>query len=198
MPLQFLILLAFAFLAMALFAAGTIFEKLRAMLGGEPAIVWIVAGGVTIVMGGVLTYVVAGIERVQSLNRSALELSRGDLSRPLVSKGHRTFALVHVQDEIDELSTAVSPQTAAELTGMMELVVQGGTGTAAQIPGISVAGKTGTAETGRPGANDTWFICFAPADAPQVAVAVALSDQAGTGGASAAPIARTIMEAVLR
>ncbi len=106
-PLQILILLAFAFLAMGLFTAGTFFEDLRAMLGGSPAIVWILAGGVTIAMGGLLTFVVAGTSRVQSLNRSALELSRGDLSRPLASKGHRTFVGVAVQDEIDELSTAV-------------------------------------------------------------------------------------------
>jgi peptidoglycan glycosyltransferase len=96
-----------------------------------------------------------------------------------------------------ELSRAVSPDTAAALTAMMELVVESGTGTAAQIPGVRVAGKTGTAETGRPEENDAWFIAFAPADAPRVAVAVALSGQAGTGGATAAPIARTIMEAVL-
>ena len=79
---------------------------------------------------------------------------------------------------------------------MMEAAVQAGTGTAAQIPGVRVAGKTGTAETGRAGENDTWFIAFAPADAPRVAVAVALSDQAGTGGGTAAPIARSIMQAV--
>jgi peptidoglycan glycosyltransferase len=97
----------------------------------------------------------------------------------------------------DEYSEAVSPQTSAEITAMMELAVQAGTGTAAQIPGVRVAGKTGTAETGRPGENDTWFIAFAPADAPRVAVAVALSNQAGTGGGTAAPIARSIMQAVL-
>jgi peptidoglycan glycosyltransferase len=97
----------------------------------------------------------------------------------------------------EEFSRAVSPETAAQLNGMMQLVVESGTGTAAQIPGTPVAGKTGTAETGRPGANDTWFICFAPADNPRVAVAVALSDQAGTGGTTAAPVARAIMEAVL-
>jgi peptidoglycan glycosyltransferase len=97
----------------------------------------------------------------------------------------------------DELSEAVSPQTAADLAAMMELVVQSGTGTAAQIPGVRVGGKTGTAETGRPGENDTWFLAFAPAGAPRVAVAVALSGKAGTGGATAAPIARTIMQALL-
>ena len=59
-----------------------------------------------------------------------------------------------------------------------------GTGTAAQIPGVRVAGKTGTAETGTPdGENNAWFIGFAPADAPRVAVAVVLSGQSGTGGA---------------
>jgi penicillin-binding protein A len=94
-------------------------------------------------------------------------------------------------------SGAVSSKTAAELTAMMELVVQSGTGTAAQIPGVRVAGKTGTAETGRDERNNAWFIGFAPADAPQVAVAVVLSDQSGTGGQVAAPIARALMETLL-
>jgi peptidoglycan glycosyltransferase len=98
----------------------------------------------------------------------------------------------------EEWKTAVKPTTAAELTAMMVQVVESGTGTAAQISGVSVAGKTGTAETGVAGRNNTWFIAFAPAEAPKVAVAVALSDQSGTGGATAAPIAKEIIEAVLR
>jgi peptidoglycan glycosyltransferase len=93
---------------------------------------------------------------------------------------------------------AIKPRAAAELTAMMRAVVEAGTGTAAQIPGVPVAGKTGTAETGRPGENDTWFIAFAPADRPRVAVAVALSNQSGTGGETAAPIAKEINEALLR
>jgi len=97
-----------------------------------------------------------------------------------------------------EWKTAVKPETAAELTAMMKAVVESGTATSAQIPGISVAGKTGTAETGRQGANDTWFIAFAPAESPKVAVAVALSNQDSTGGATAAPIAKAIMEALLQ
>lgn len=97
----------------------------------------------------------------------------------------------------EELGQAIGPDTAAELTAMMELAVEAGTGTAAQIPGVRVAGKTGTAETGRDERNDVWFVGFAPADAPRVAVAVALSGQAGTGGAIAAPIARAIMETLL-
>jgi peptidoglycan glycosyltransferase len=94
---------------------------------------------------------------------------------------------------------AISPQTAAELTTMMESVVTGGTGTAAQIPGVRVAGKTGTAETSKPGVNTAWFVAFAPADNPRYAVAVALENQLHkTGGEVAAPIAKTVMEALLR
>jgi peptidoglycan glycosyltransferase len=92
---------------------------------------------------------------------------------------------------------AMSAGTAAELTAMMRRVVESGTGTAAQIPGVAVAGKTGTAETGRENENDTWFIAFAPADRPKVAVAVALSNQDGTGGSTAAPIAKDIIAALL-
>ena len=102
------------------------------------------------------------------------------------------------RSEPDTWKEPMSAKTAAELTAMMTAVVQGGTGVAAQIPGVQVAGKTGTAETGRTGENDTWFIAFAPANDPQVAVAVALSNQSGTGGATAAPIAKEIMEALLR
>ena len=99
--------------------------------------------------------------------------------------------------EPNEWKTAIKPRTAAELQAMMSAVVESGTATGAQIPGVSVAGKTGTAETGREGQNDTWFIAFAPVENPEVAVAVALSNQDGTGGATAAPIAKAIMEAIL-
>jgi peptidoglycan glycosyltransferase len=92
---------------------------------------------------------------------------------------------------------AISTQTAQELTQMMEAVVTGGTGTAAQIPGIRVAGKTGTAEIGIRGRYDAWFIAFAPADNPRVAVAVAIENSTGFGGSVAAPIAKSLMEAIL-
>jgi methyl-accepting chemotaxis protein len=101
-----MILLAFSFLALALFAAGTRYDEL-VRLFGAPLVVWIVAGAITVVLGGVLTYVVAGVERVQVLNRSALEISRGDLSKPLDAKGDRRILVFRVQDEIDELSAAV-------------------------------------------------------------------------------------------
>ena len=98
------------------------------------------------------------------------------------------------------LGRSVSKDTAAAISEMMLGVVQRGTGTAAAIPGYTVAGKTGTAETGIPGRNTTWFICFAgPNDGspPQIAVAVVLEGQTRTGGVTAAPIAREVMQALL-
>jgi peptidoglycan glycosyltransferase len=93
---------------------------------------------------------------------------------------------------------AMRTSTANDITRMMEAVVTGGTGTAAQIPGIQVAGKTGTAETGGAGTlNTTWFIAFAPANAPRVAIAVVLQNQTGAGGTTAAPIAKAVMQALL-
>jgi peptidoglycan glycosyltransferase len=96
-----------------------------------------------------------------------------------------------------KLKRAISPGTSQELTSMMVGAVESGTGTAAQIPGIQVAGKTGTAETGVAGRYTSWFICFAPADHPRVAVAVVLENQTGFGGQVAAPIARSVMQALL-
>jgi peptidoglycan glycosyltransferase len=96
------------------------------------------------------------------------------------------------------MGRAIKPETAAELNQMMQLVVTGGTGTHAQIPGIKVAGKTGTAETGVDHVYTAWFVCFAPADNPQVAVAVVLQNQLnGFGGAVSAPIAKQVMQALL-
>jgi penicillin-binding protein A len=113
----------------------------------------------------------------------------------IVSPGGNT--ITHVKPE--RLARPIKRQTADALTRMMELAVAGGTGTAAQIPGVRVAGKTGTAETGRENINTTWFAAFAPADAPKVAIAVVVENQrGGFGGTVAAPIARQVMEALLR
>src|SRR5699024_7773494 len=105
------------------------------------------------------------------------------------------------------LSEPVSAENAATMTDMMINVVENGTGQAARISGVQVAGKTGTAETRGEGPDGTvppraWFTSFAPADDPQVAVAVVLEGTeelgaSGTGGAVAAPVARQIMQAVL-
>ncbi|HZS31467.1 MAG TPA: penicillin-binding protein 2 [Gaiellaceae bacterium] len=98
------------------------------------------------------------------------------------------------------LGRVIKSTTAAELNQMMQLVVQGGTGTTAQIPGVEVAGKTGTAELGPayPNIYDAWFVCFAPANNPQVAVAVVVEKQLnGFGGSISAPIAKAILENLL-
>lgn len=109
---------------------------------------------------------------------------------------------------------AISSSVSDQLTQMMVSVVDNGTGTNAQIPGISVAGKTGTAETGRAGQKPyAWFVSFAPADNPRVAVAVVVLDTEKvlrgscngggdcdggvSGNGMAAPVARAVMEAVL-
>jgi len=98
--------------------------------------------------------------------------------------------------------TAMTPATAQALNAMMRTVVERGTGTRAQIAGVAVAGKTGTAQnsTGNPHA---WFVGFAPAEAPQYAVAVIVenggtsSGDNATGGVVAAPIGARMLQAAL-
>jgi len=132
-----------------------------------------------------------------------------DLATPLemVSVG-ATIALDgrRVQPRITTIDPVISrqvisAQVAHEVRSMMIGVVNSGTGTAAAIPGVEVAGKTGTAEL-RPNSSDpkdadAWFVAFAPAQDPKVAVAVMLVG-AGFGGTAAAPIARQVLEAALR
>jgi peptidoglycan glycosyltransferase len=104
---------------------------------------------------------------------------------------------VVLRHEPKEVGRVMKPSTASALTEMMVDAVSAGTGTAAQISGVEVAGKTGTAETGVAGRNTTWFVAFAPAEGAQIAVAVALENQTGTGGSTAAPIAREILTTAL-
>ncbi len=106
------------------------------------------------------------------------------------------------QTEIDVIGQAMSSETAAILTQMMERVVTEGTGRAAAIPGFRVAGKTGTA-TGADGFSNPWFIGFAPIDNPTIAIAVLVEGDASTGesasgGSVAAPIASEVIQAWLR
>jgi peptidoglycan glycosyltransferase len=91
---------------------------------------------------------------------------------------------------------ATKATTATELNTMMQRVVNAGTATAAALEGIQVAGKTGTAEKGD-GTNLAWFIGFAPAEDPRVAVAVVVEDTTQTGGEAAAPLAAAVIKTAL-
>jgi penicillin-binding protein A len=97
---------------------------------------------------------------------------------------------------------AVSPEVAAELTQMMKSVVQHGTGTTVQIPGVEVAGKTGTAENAPGNPPHAWFVAFAPAAQPKIAVSVVVENGGGvndaTGATVAGPIAKAVLQAALK
>jgi peptidoglycan glycosyltransferase len=94
-------------------------------------------------------------------------------------------------------ATVMSQGAAAQLGQMMQHVVEEGTGTAARLQGVSVAGKTGTAEIPGTTENQVWFIGYAPVDKPRMAVAVTIERTQGEGGTVAAPIAKQVLEALL-
>jgi peptidoglycan glycosyltransferase len=127
---------------------------------------------------------------------------RGRLMEPhVVDKIVGPGGKVIEKQEPHLIRQAVSEKTADAVADMMRSAVARGTGTAAQIYGDSIGGKTGTGETGIPGSNTTWFIAFAGKDeesAPELAIAVVLQNQSGVGGTTAAPIARTVMQAILQ
>ena len=101
--------------------------------------------------------------------------------------------------EPKQFSRVMSASSARQVNQMMQQVVKEGTGTAAALAGIDVGGKTGTAEVDRScGPNQLWFIGFAPANDPKVAVAATVECGAGTGGTVAAPIAKAVMQELLK
>ncbi len=122
-------------------------------------------------------------------------LMRPRLGARIVDRDGRTVKTIQPVKQ----KQVMSPATAKAVKTMMVAVVQRGTGTKASIPGIQVAGKTGTAET-QIGSqiNNAWFIAFAPADHPRVAIAVYVRHVPGFGGDFAAPIAKTVMQELLR
>ncbi len=134
---------------------------------------------------------------------SAAVANRGVVMKPhLVRKVTSSDLEVLDETPTQQLSQAISQDTASALTRMMQGVVEDGTGTAAQIKGIDVAGKTGTAQHAEGKAPHAWFTGFAPAVDAKIAVAVVVEDggNAGSeaaGGRVAAPIAKAVMQAVL-
>ncbi len=127
----------------------------------------------------------------------------GEVMRPYAVKTIRTPSLrVLEQTEPERLSQAMSARNARKLQDMMVSVVQKGTATSAQIPGVRVGAKTGTAQSTADRPPYAWFVAMAPANDPKVAVAVVVesSNTARSeiaGGRLAGPIARSVMEAVL-
>jgi peptidoglycan glycosyltransferase len=95
-----------------------------------------------------------------------------------------------------EWTKACDPAVAVLVRDLMVGVVKSGSGTRAAIKGVRVAGKTGTAEVGRGLPTHAWFIAFAPAERPVVALAIVL-ENAGVGGRVAAPAAKGVLEAAL-
>lgn len=136
---------------------------------------------------------------------SAAVANRGVLMNPYLVDELRGPDLVSVLEVTNpqELSRAVSTETARQLTDMMVDVVENGTGQSARIPGVRVGGKTGTAQSAPDRPPYAWFTSFAPADDPQVAVAVVIEEAPNVGrdeiagGRLAAPVAVAVMEAVL-
>ncbi|HVD27348.1 MAG TPA: penicillin-binding transpeptidase domain-containing protein, partial [Mycobacteriales bacterium] len=127
---------------------------------------------------------------------AAAVANRGTLMKPyLVSQVQAPDLTVIDKTDPEEMSRPVSEEVAGQLTEMMTSVVNKGTGRRARIDGVQVAGKTGTAENS---ADDhSWFIGFAPADDPKIAVAIFIKNGGGTGGGIAAPIAHDVMQAYL-
>lgn len=155
---------------------------------------------------------VAGVSAIGQGEVLASPLEMASVSQTIANEGVRSPTSM-VKDP--ELAgdypdvTAVSPETAKQVRDMMIEVVNSGTGIAAAVPGVTVAGKTGTAELGtvsdeQPiGAEepeqdvDAWFTAFAPAENPKLAVAVMVIKAPGDGGTVAAPIAQQILAAGL-
>jgi peptidoglycan glycosyltransferase len=128
----------------------------------------------------------------------------GVVMKPYVVDGVLTPELEPLpRTDPQELSQAISADTADQVTKLMVDTVRDGTAYPAAIPGVDVAGKTGTAQTGTDEPPYAWFISFAPADDPKVAVAVMIQKAPGVergeiaGGTLGGPIAKAIMEAVI-
>ncbi|HEX3693604.1 MAG TPA: penicillin-binding transpeptidase domain-containing protein [Solirubrobacteraceae bacterium] len=145
-----------------------------------------------------------GQDKLQVTPLQMAEVAAAVANRGVLMAPHLASAIVEPDGNVVERispkvqSVVMRSSTAAAVTTMMEAVVNEGTGVSAQIPGVRVAGKTGTAETQIGAAiNNVWFIAFAPAQNPTAAVAVTLKGVPGQGGAFAAPVAKQVIEALL-
>ncbi len=121
----------------------------------------------------------------------------GEVMKPFVVNSIRDDVGTEVGATRPQVMTrATDPATAATVADIMEKVVTGGSGARARISGVRVAGKTGTAEVRKGKATNAWFIAFAPAENPTVALAIMI-EGGGVGGRVAAPAAKPVLEAAL-
>jgi len=142
----------------------------------------------------------------------ATPLELASISQTIAAGGKRSPTPIVTEPELSADAKPVrvtSPEIANTVRDLMVGVVSGGTGIAAALPGIEVAGKTGTAELGpepvspdpgqeeEPQEQDAWFTAFAPADSPRLAVAVMVVNTTEDGGTIAAPIAAEVLAAGL-
>jgi cell division protein FtsI/penicillin-binding protein 2 len=133
----------------------------------------------------------------------ATSMQMADVAATIAMGGRRPIPTLQAHQK-PQFVRVISPAVAHEVEKMMVAVVDFGTGTSAQIPGVTVAGKTGTAEltnTAAPGQStpqntDAWFVGYAPVGHPKV-VAGALFPNQGAGGAAAAPPVHDVIEAAL-
>lgn len=136
---------------------------------------------------------------LQMATVAATVANGGKRVRPHLADEFRDrYGRVKERVKTDEVEQVIGRRAAAQLNQMMQDVVNEGTGGAAALAGVNVAGKTGTAETKGGAANQAWFIGFAPADDPKYAIAVTVQETTGQGGTVAAPIARDVFQSLLR
>jgi len=145
-----------------------------------------------------------GQDKLQATALQMAQVASAVADHGVLMRPYLTARVVNHEGQVEQTthpavqSRVMKRSTSSAVTGMMEAVVREGTGTTAQIPGVQVAGKTGTAQTQVGQAiNDAWFIAFAPARNPTVAVAVTVQDVPGFGATFAAPIARRVIESLL-
>ncbi|MGC8774591.1 MAG: penicillin-binding protein 2 [Chlorobaculum sp.] len=133
-----------------------------------------------------------GATPLQLANYAATLGNEGTWHEPHIVRGYRdTRTGIYVPLQHESRTLPISKETFGIIKEDMQGVVQQGTGTLAQVPGVTVAGKTGTAQNPH-GKDHAWFICFAPVDHPKIAIAV-LVENAGFGGSISAPIAREML-----
>jgi cell division protein FtsI/penicillin-binding protein 2 len=166
-------------------------------------------------LGEIESDVALGVTSIGQGEVLATPLEMASVAQTIANEGVRLPTSIVKNPELRPTAEPVevtSPETAQKVENLMLEVVRSGTGIAAQIPGIDVAGKTGTAELGPaalepgqvlgegeepPQEENAWFSSYAPADKPELAIAVMLVNTPGGGGTVAAPIARSIYESVL-